>query len=197
MCHRSAQGWVSGLAGCRGSHDASGLRLVHLLFHSFDPAGTMATSGPPFRGKSSCRKSPRRVSDWSSLGHVPTLNWGMGNSGQALPTSTCGHRPPVWTLLSSRCVSAPAGPSPSLECGQRRSGHDCSVRAQMPRAEEQGGTLGSHKPGCESLLCSNRLCDVGKLLELSEPHVFLLTLSLHGEVLVCGSPGPGVEGELQ
>ena len=69
------------MAGCRGSHEASGLCPVLLLFYSLDSAATMAASGPAFRGKSSCRKSPRRVSDWSSLGHVPTLNWGMGNSG--------------------------------------------------------------------------------------------------------------------
>ncbi|CAI9172790.1 unnamed protein product [Rangifer tarandus platyrhynchus] len=118
----------------------------------------MATSGPPFRGESSCRKSPRRVSDWSSLGHVPTLNWGMGNSGQALPTSTCGHRrcgnAPLRTLQkrvgqfpesSAPCVDPPFQPLCLCTCwplslfgmwAKRLSGHDCSARAQVPHGEE-------------------------------------------------------------
>lgn len=139
------------MAGCRGSHEASGLCPVLLLFYSLDSAGTMAARGPAFRGKSSCRKSPRRVSDWSSLGHGPTLNWGMGSSGRLAhihlghralrqgPRRTLQRRVGQFPESSTPCVDPPFRPLRLCACrplslfgmwAKRLSGHDCSVRAQ-------------------------------------------------------------------
>lgn len=71
---------------------------------------------------------------------------------------------PVWTPLSAAASLYLLAPLPLWNVSKE------PVRSQL--FCEGPGTLGSHKPGCESLLYSNRLCDVGISLELSEPHFF-------------------------
>ena len=120
-----------------------------------------------------------------SQGAVASPPQDLTEAGGAVPWEQCTLCGPSFPATASLYLLAPL---PLWNVGKE------TVRSQL--FCEGPGTVGCHKPGCESLLCSNRLCDIGKSLELSEPHFFLLTLSVHGEVLVCRSPGPGAEGEL-